>query len=99
MAESNKVITAVMQATDESYEKVSTFTDVAHETVDECLTDDISVVAPPLVIGRLGEQIFLVGAAWKGGSPRAGRLYLGMNEIPGSYRDNQGVLSVEVRVH
>jgi len=54
MAESDKVITAVMQATDESYEKVSTFTNVAHETVDECLTDDISVVAPPLVIGRLG---------------------------------------------
>lgn len=54
MAESDKVINAVMQATGESYEKVSTFTDVAHESVDECLTDDISVVAPPLVIGRLG---------------------------------------------
>jgi hypothetical protein len=54
MAESDKVINAVMQATGESYEKVSTFTAVAHETVDECLTDDISVVAPPLVIGRLG---------------------------------------------
>ena len=54
MAESDKVINAVMAATGESYEKVSTFTTVAHETVDECLTDDISVVAPPLVIGRLG---------------------------------------------
>ena len=54
MAESDKVINAVMQATGESYEKVSTFTSIAHETVDECLTDDISVVAPPLVIGRLG---------------------------------------------
>src|SRR6478672_9688619 len=54
MAESDKVINAVMQATGESYEKVSSFTAVAHETVDECLTDDISVVAPPLVIGRLG---------------------------------------------
>src|SRR5262245_29746756 len=54
MAESDKVINAVMQATGESYEKVSTFTAVAHETVDECLADDISVVAPPLVIGRLG---------------------------------------------
>jgi hypothetical protein len=54
MAESDKVINAVMQATGESYEKVSTFTAVAHETVDECVTDDISVVAPPLVIGRLG---------------------------------------------
>ena len=54
MAESDKVINAVMETTGESYEKVSTFTAVAHETVDECLTDDISVVAPPLVIGRLG---------------------------------------------
>jgi hypothetical protein len=54
MAESDKVIKQVMKATGESYEKVSTFTAVAHETVDECLADDISVVAPPLVIGRLG---------------------------------------------
>jgi hypothetical protein len=54
MAESDRVISAVMRATNESYDKVSTFTNVVHETVDECLTDDISVVAPPLVIGRLG---------------------------------------------
>ncbi len=54
MAESDKVINAVMQATGESYEKVSKLCGVAHETVDELLTDDISVVAPPLVIGRLG---------------------------------------------
>ncbi len=54
MAESDKVINAVMGATGESYDKVSTFISIAHETVDECVTDDISVVAPPLVIGRLG---------------------------------------------
>lgn len=54
MAESDKVINAVIQATGESYEKVSRLCTVAHETVDECITDDISVVAPPLVIGRLG---------------------------------------------
>ena len=54
MAESDKVINAVMKATGESYDKVSKLASVAHETVDECLTDDISVVAPPLVIGRLG---------------------------------------------
>src|SRR5690242_14919992 len=54
MAESDKVVNAVMQATGESYERVSKLCTVAHETVDECLTDDISVVAPPLVIGRLG---------------------------------------------
>jgi hypothetical protein len=54
MAESDKVINAVMETTGESYEKVSTFSAIVHETVDECVTDDISVVAPPLVIGRLG---------------------------------------------
>ena len=54
MAESDKVVNAVMRSTGESYEKVSQICMVAHETVDECLTDDISVVAPPLVIGRLG---------------------------------------------
>ncbi|MGA8246247.1 MAG: hypothetical protein WB797_05020 [Nocardioides sp.] len=54
MAESDKVINAVMKATGDSYDRVSRLCTVAHETVDECLTDDISVVAPPLVIGRLG---------------------------------------------
>jgi hypothetical protein len=54
MAESDKVIKFVMKATGEPYDTVSTFAAMAHETVDECLTDDISVVAPPLVIGRLG---------------------------------------------
>lgn len=54
MAESDKVINAVMKTTGDSYDKVSRLCTVAHETVDECLTDDISVVAPPLVIGRLG---------------------------------------------
>ena len=54
MAESDKVVNVVMQATGESYERSTALCTVAHETVDECLTDDISVVAPPLVIGRLG---------------------------------------------
>jgi hypothetical protein len=54
MSESDKVVKAVMKATGETYEKVSTFTAIAHETVDECVADDITVVAPPLVIGRLG---------------------------------------------
>ena len=54
MAESDKVVNAVMRATGESYGNVSELCMVAHETVDECVTDDISVVAPPLVIGRLG---------------------------------------------
>jgi len=54
MAESDKVISAVMRATGESYDRVSKLCSMAHETVDECVTDDVSVVAPPLVIGRLG---------------------------------------------
>jgi hypothetical protein len=54
MAESDKVINAVIKATGESYEKATKICTVAHEIVDECITDDVSVVAPPLVIGRLG---------------------------------------------
>jgi hypothetical protein len=54
MAESDKVINAVIKATGESYEKATKLCTVAHEIVDECITDDVSVVAPPLVIGRLG---------------------------------------------
>ena len=54
MAESDKVINAVIKTTGESYEKATKLCTVAHEIVDECITDDISVVAPPLVIGRLG---------------------------------------------
>jgi hypothetical protein len=54
MAESDKVVKAVMGATGETYDKVAPFITIAHETVDECLADDISVVAPPLVAGRLG---------------------------------------------
>ena len=54
MAESDKVISAVMKATGESYDRVSKLCSMAHEIVDECVTDDVSVVAPPLVIGRLG---------------------------------------------
>ena len=54
MAESDKIINAVIKATGESYEKATKLCTVAHEIVDECVTDDVSVVAPPLVIGRLG---------------------------------------------
>src|SRR6478735_7779344 len=54
MAESDKVVNAVMRATGESYGNVSELCKAAHEIVDECVTDDISVVALPLVIGRLG---------------------------------------------
>jgi hypothetical protein len=54
MAESDKVTKAVIAATGASYEKATKLCTVAHEVVDECITDDISVVAPPLVIGRLG---------------------------------------------
>jgi hypothetical protein len=54
MAESDKIINVVMKTTGESYEKATKLCTVAHEVVDECITDDVSVVAPPLVIGRLG---------------------------------------------
>jgi hypothetical protein len=57
MAESDKVINAVIKATGESYEKATKLCTVAHEIVDECITDDVSVVGPPQVIGRLGGPV------------------------------------------
>lgn len=54
MSESKDVVRHVARRTGESYEFALAFCNVVHETVDECLTDDVTVVAPPLVIGRLG---------------------------------------------
>lgn len=54
MAESDKVVQSVMNVTGASYERATKLCTVAHEVVDECVTNDVSVVAPPLVIGRLG---------------------------------------------
>ncbi len=48
------------------------------------------------LIGRVGGVIFAVGANYSGRSPSSGRLYLSMNDVPGTYSDNSG--SVIARV-
>ncbi len=50
------------------------------------------------LIGRVGDRLFLVGAAWGGRAPAAGRLYLGINDTSGTYGDNQGSLAVIIHL-
>ena len=49
------------------------------------------------LIGSVGGVPFPVGAARTFASPATGRLYLGMNDVPGTYGDNHGSLVVTVR--
>ena len=49
------------------------------------------------LIGKVGDQVFFVGGAYKGTSPAAGQLYLQMNDIPNAFADNSGKLDVEVK--
>ena len=49
------------------------------------------------LIGRVGNQMFFVGSAYRGTSPAAGRLYLQINDDPKALTDNSGTLNVEVK--
>lgn len=48
------------------------------------------------LIGSVGGVIFPVGAYYSDGSPASGRLYLSMNDVPGTYSDNWGQVSVKI---
>jgi tetratricopeptide (TPR) repeat protein len=48
------------------------------------------------LIGKIGEEKFVVGERYSGTSPASGQLILMMNDIPGQYTDNSGALSVQV---
>lgn len=48
------------------------------------------------LIGRVGEHRFLLGRKFSGNSPARGRLYLAMNDRPGTYDDNAGRIIVEI---
>ena len=49
------------------------------------------------LIGKVGDQVFFVGSAYKGTSPGTGRLYLQMNDLANSFADNSGKLDVVVK--
>jgi hypothetical protein len=48
------------------------------------------------LIGRVGTTVFNVGTSFRGRSPAAGRLFLAMNDVPGTFADNTGSLTVVV---
>lgn len=48
------------------------------------------------LIGKVNGTIFEIGAGFGKKSPAAGRLFLAMNEVPGTYGDNSGELIVVV---
>src|SRR6266496_961820 len=49
------------------------------------------------LIGHIRNSIFLVRFDYQIQMPAAGRLYLGMNDVPGTYSDNLGNVSVSIR--
>lgn len=51
------------------------------------------------LVGRVGDQLFSVGGTFDGTSPADGELFLSINDTPGTFADNQGLLSVTVRLH
>lgn len=50
------------------------------------------------LIGKVGEAMLAVGEKFDGRSPATGRLYLSINDTPGSFADNQGTLQVTITV-
>lgn len=61
------------------------------------VTGTVLATAPvAALVGRIADRLFLVGARFRGSAPAAGRLFLGINDVPGRYADNQGVVTVTV---
>jgi hypothetical protein len=48
------------------------------------------------LIGRVNGTIFGIGASFRKKSPASGRLFLAMNDVPGTFGDNSGELTVVI---
>ena len=48
------------------------------------------------LIGRVGEGTFAIGAGARHATRAAGQLHLSMNDVPGTFQDNQGAVDVFV---
>ncbi len=48
------------------------------------------------LIAKVGNAVFAVGDRFDGASAASGRLYLSINDTPGTFGDNQGALKVTV---
>jgi hypothetical protein len=56
----------------------------------------LPTAAPGSLIGRIGDMLFAVGDRRDEAAPATGRLFLGMNDAPGRFADNQDALSVGI---
>ena len=54
MADSTQVINHLVRSLGVSAHDATAFVEVIHEIVEEQVTDDVSVIAPPLIVGRFG---------------------------------------------
>ena len=55
MGESSQVINHLVRSLGVTPQDATNFVEVIHELVEEQVTDDVTVVAPPLIIGRFGD--------------------------------------------
>ncbi|MCU1267209.1 MAG: hypothetical protein JWM21_3527 [Acidobacteria bacterium] len=49
------------------------------------------------LVGKVGEATFTVGEGYSGSSPASGRLYLSINDVPGSFLNNSGTMNVRIK--
>ena len=57
MEESTQVINHLVRSLGVSAHEATAFVEVVHEIVEEQVTDDVSVLAPPLIVGRFGDPV------------------------------------------
>jgi hypothetical protein len=48
------------------------------------------------LVGKIGNQVFNIGTDFSGSAPATGRLFLQMNDDPGTFGDNSGELKITV---
>ena len=48
------------------------------------------------LVGKVGDATFAVGERFSGSSPASGKLYLSLNDVPGEFSDNSGVMNVRI---
>ena len=57
MEESTQVINHLVRSLGVTVHEATAFVEVVHEIVEEQVTDDVSVLAPPLIVGRFGDPV------------------------------------------
>ncbi len=57
MSEPSQVINHLVRSVGVTVQEASNFVEAIHELVEEQVTDDVTVVAPPLLVGRFGDPV------------------------------------------